>query len=228
MKRPVSVLINIWIGFVKGKFITAQDKNYQDQSKVISKFYYTINVIEDETKITMGISQEDDSVLGGYLRKNIDWGVVIIQEDEDSYWLYDYFELRKMRDYFFQATFDEGLYHIVPITTGALMRRPYKQKINLIKMDLEGPYKYSKLHPYIESTLSDIFRKTDLMWNSQLDAHELNAFGHIVNNKYLKSLIDQDFNKKNFDKASCTKKGLTEYGFKSVFMDKVRFPSNYD
>ena len=195
----------------------------KDQTKTLSKFYYTIKIKQNNTSITIGLHQEDNLTLGGHLRQNIDSGIVILQEDEDSYWIHDFFELRKERDYFFTSTFEKGTYHIIPITTGTLLRRPFQQKIKTVNVNLISPYKYSHLHPYVDSVLSDIFRKVDLMCNSLIDAQELNGFGNLIKNKHMQTIISQDFNKKNFNKASCTKKGLTEFGFKSIIMEQVIF-----
>lgn len=170
----------------------------------------------------MGIHQEDQDALGGYLRSNIDMGFAIIEEDDSYYWLYDYLEMRKERDIFFKASLNKGKYHIVPMTTGVFLRRPFHLDIQKVPLDPVHPYRYSELHPYLDSVLSDLFRKADLRGNSLLGASELNGFGEIIENKFLSSITESDFNKTNFDKASCTKKGITEFGFKSVIMKEVR------
>lgn len=198
-----------------------------EQNKVISKFYYTVDIKRDNTPITLGIHQEDDQALGGYLKENLDMGLVILEDDEQYFWVHDYLEFRRERDLFFQTTLDHGTYHIIPVTTGVFLRRPYKLKIQKVPINLISSYKYSKLHPYIDCVLTDLFRKADLRCNSLLEANELNSFGDIIRNKYLQGVIQPDFNKDNFDKSCCTKKGLTEYGFKTIMMQEVRNHLNF-
>lgn len=207
---------------MKGKFIKGKEIKFENQHRVLSQFYYTIKIEDDDTDVVLGLHQEDDKALGGHLSKNIDIGLIIIQEDEECYWTHDYFNLSKTRDYFCKTTLDEGTYHIIPLTTGALMQRPFNKPPESIEVeDLAYPYAYSKLHPYVDAVLSSIFRKVDLCMNSQIDAVELNGFGKIIDNEYMKTLLQKDFTKEKFSKACCTKKGLTEYGFKTLLVEQV-------
>ena len=146
---------------------------------------------------------------------------MIIEDDDEYYYVHDYFDLQTTRDYFFKTTFYQGKYHIIPISTGALLKRPYELETIVPNLDINESYQYSTLHPDIESVLGDIFRKIDIQCNSQLDAREINAFGKIVENDYFKSLLSSDFNKENFNRSCCTKKGLTEYGFKYLVLEQV-------
>jgi hypothetical protein len=176
-------------------------------------------VKKDNTDVVIGIHQEDDQVLGGHLRKNIDTGLIILEDDDEYYLIHDYFNLTKTRDYFCKTVLNKGTYHIIPITTGALLQRPFHNHPEPIEVKhIPHHYAYSTLHPYVESVIGDIFRKIDLCMNSQVDAKELNGLGRIIDNYFMKSLLQKDFTKEKFDRASCTKKGLTEFGFKTLLV----------
>lgn len=70
----------------------------------------------------------------------------------------------------------------------------------MIDLTISAPYEYSKLHPYLDATFSDIFRKMDLECNSQLDANELKVLGRIIDNKYFKQILQKDFTTEKFNK----------------------------
>jgi hypothetical protein len=109
---------------------------------------------------------------------------------------------------------DRGTYHIVPITTGTCFQRPLNDEMEVVNLDYSKAYEYHSIHPYLDATLSDIFSKIDLHSNMRLEASELNAFGRFINNEYFKSLLPTDFSSSKFDEMSCTKQGMTEFGFK--------------
>lgn len=92
---------------------------------------------------------------------------------------------------------------------------------------IEAPYQYSKLHPYLDAILTDIFKRIDVQCNSLLDAVEVNIFGKLIKNDYMKSILQKDFNSENFSKPAYTKKGLTEFGFKQLLIQQVMTPSNF-
>ena len=76
-------------------------------------------------------------------------------------------------------------------------------------------YQYGNLHPFFESTISDIFRKYDICWNDRLDAVELNSLGKVINNEFFKVVLRTDFSLTDFiPNESIDEKGMTEYGFK--------------
>lgn len=122
-------------------------------------------------------------MVGGHLRRILDSGFVVIGEGEDdSIWLYDHTEFVRERDNFVSLFFDKGRYSIVPLTTGWFLQRPFDLDFDPYEIDCKGEYEYSKIHPYLDSTLSDMFNKIDLSSNHQLEARELNRFGNIIQN----------------------------------------------
>ena len=62
------------------------------------------------------------------------------------------------------------------------MQRPFDLDFDPYEIDCKGEYEYSKINPYLDSTLSDMFNKIDLSSNHQLEARELNRFGNIIQN----------------------------------------------
>lgn len=103
---------------VKGKFMQAFDGYVEDQNNVVSLLYYILDIKEDNTEVIMGIHQDDDSAIGGHLKQILDTCLVVIAEDEEDIWLWEYSEFTKDRDLFFKTTLDAGTYSVVPITTG--------------------------------------------------------------------------------------------------------------
>ena len=197
------------------------DKKYKDQDSVISQFYYTFNIKKNDTEITFGIHQEDGSWIGAHLRDPLDVGIVILKDKKDDYSLHEYFTPSKDRDYFFKSKFRKGKYHLVPITSGVLMMRRPGIKMKIVSTNIQQPYEFSRLSPYLDSTLSDIFRKIDLFSNQGLEAEEINRFGVLIKNEYFKSILQKDLNQDNFDEMNCTQAGITEYGFKKVMIKQV-------
>lgn len=85
---------------VKGKFQQAFDDAVSDQNSVISKFYYTLNIQKDDTEVILGIQQEDDSAIGWHLRQLLDASIVVLAEDTEDIWLWDFSEFNRDRDTF--------------------------------------------------------------------------------------------------------------------------------
>jgi calpain-15 len=206
---------------LRGKFIKVQQKDDLDIDYVLSKFYYTFDVDEDETEIIIGIHQEDKRSLGSHLRSYLDTKYIVLkrnEDDEDELEYYAHCEPSRDRENFKRIEFEAGSYVVVPFTSGALLQKlrtkeeskKEKKKINLL-MDAAEKLLESQL--YYFSTILDVFRKIDLTANGILSAKELNQFGHIVDSKKLKNLKQSDFKSSDFEKISCTKEGLTRYGF---------------
>jgi len=93
--------------------------------------------------------------------------------------------------------------------------------MKIVSTNIQQPYEFSRLSPYLDSTLSDIFRKIDLFSNQGLEAEEINRFGVLIKNEYFKSILQKDLNQDNFDEMSCTQAGITEYGFKKAMIKQV-------
>ena len=130
-------------------------------------------------------------------------------------------QFKENRDKFFKTTLSKGKYIVVPITTGALMKRPYNQEPKLY-LDLPKEYRYGELHPFFDSVIGDIFRKFDICWNNRLDATEISSFGKIIKNEYFITRMNIDF-QENISEPNewIDIKGMTEYGFKKEFVNQV-------
>lgn len=178
---------------LKGKFTKGYDFKFPKQNTVLSQFYYEVKIPKKATTITIGLHQEDDTCVGGHLRKNIDIGLVILEEDEKNYYLIEDYDLEIKRDRFFDITLKKGKYIIMPISTGCLIATPFLTGVESISLRLKEAYGYGKLHPYLDSTLHDIFRKVDLQCNYQLDADEIKEFGKIIDNEFMKKVLQHDF-----------------------------------
>lgn len=206
---------------LRGKFIKVTDKGDATQDHVISKFYYTFDIEEDDTNVVIGIHQEDKRNLGSHLRPYLDTSFIVLKrnEDDDTLDFYMYADFSRDRELFKKITFEEGSYVLVPFTSGTLLQRFEKQKDEeeskkTDQLDL-GKMASSTLEQkeYFASTMNDIFRKIDLTANGILSAKELNQFGRIVDNKKFQDIKQSDFTSEKFKGLSCTKEGLTRYGF---------------
>lgn len=191
---------------------------------MISKFYYTFEVEDDEVEVVIGIHQEDKRVLGANLRGYLDTNIVILKRDEDDpdeLEYYDCSDFQKDREQFKSFRFDAGSYVVVPITSGALLQKIETSKVK--KGVTEVDYKNLQIKDIVENsvqirqyycnTIYDVFRKIDLAINGILSAKELNQFGRIVGDNKLRSIRQSDFKSEKFKDMSCTAEGLTKFGF---------------
>ena len=200
---------------VRGKFIKVLDKHDLSQDRVISKFYYSFDIDEDDTNVVIGIHQEDKRSLGAHLRGYLDVCYIILKRNDDDksqLEYYDHADFSKDREFFKSVCFEEGSYVIVPFTSGALLQRLHPggdKKFNLKKATSE----IIGAKEYFHSTIDDVFRKIDLTANGILSAKELNQFGNIVNSDEFKNIKQKDFKSSKFENISCTKDGFTKYGF---------------
>jgi hypothetical protein len=214
---------------LKGKFLRCKAKEGK-QEYVTSKFYYTFEV-EEEMDVTIGIHQDDERIVGGHLRQNMDVGFVLLRlegdDDEVESEFHDYGEFTRERELFKTMSLEEGKYAVVPLTSGAIMQKTLKAKTQKI------PPKFSFEdtvwpHPYFSSTINDIFRKLDLAVNGQLSADELNQFGKIIGEPLFMDITESDFSKDMFRNISCDKFGVSLLGFKQLFFRSFTNPEISD
>lgn len=207
---------------MRGKFLKVKSKEDQSQDYVLSKFYYTFEIEEDDSSVIIGVHQEDKRNLGSHLRPYLDASFIILkrdEEDEDILEYYSHTGLRKDREFFETLEFEQGSYVLVPFTSGTLLQKIESEeqkkeeakggKISLKKMHSSQ----SEVMEYYASTVNDIFRKIDLTANGVLSAKELNQFGVIINNEKFKKIKQSDFKSASFKNISCTSEGLTRHGF---------------
>ena len=211
---------------LRGKFLKVQQKDNPDLDYVLSKFYYTFDVEEDETEITIGIHQEDKRSLGSHLRPYLDASFIVLkrdEEDEDQLEYFSHAEFSRDREMFQKLEFDEGSYVVVPYTSGALLQKLKTKEEKKLSGNIFQ--KATKMHvetqQYCQSTIIDIFRKIDLTANGILSAKELNQFGNIVSSKKFKDIKQKDFKSSKFKNISCTSEGLTRFGFMQFIMQNL-------
>lgn len=154
-------------------------------------------------------------MLGADRRRFMDTSLILlrIDEDTDEMEVVDTAEFVHERELQFKTELDAGKYILVPLTTGALLQRPFKAKDDKIQHKVE----YQNItmpHPYFLTTLNDIFRKIDLALNGLLSAEELNQFGKIANMKKFTEITSKSFTSPEFANISCNEHGLTNLGFK--------------
>jgi calpain-15 len=217
---------------LRGKFIKVSNKDSLDQDYVISKFFYSFDIEEDETEVIIGIHQEDKRSYGSHLRPYLDASFILLkrsedEDDEEELVYYDHAEFSRDRELFKKIIFEEGSYVVVPFTSGALLQKlnekPDKEKggksldlkTTLLK---EATTQILAIKQYYQSTGLDVFRKIDLTANGILSAKELNQFGNIIGNKKFQNVKQSDFTSKKYEKVSCTKEGITRYGFLQFMM----------
>lgn len=199
----------------KGKFIKATLKD-TDEVTVISKFFYTFNVAE-ENEVTIGLHQEDERIQGAHLRRNMDVGFVILSIDNknNTTKLYDYCSFSREREVFKTVTLKRGSYAVVPLTSGALMQKT----LNSPSAPIEPSFTFEDAqwpHPYYSSVINDIFRKLDLAANGVLSAGELNQFGKILGDKFFLNIKQSDFSTDAYREINSCKEGITVVGFKQL------------
>ena len=86
---------------LKGKFIKVVSKEDENQDQLISKFYYTFDIQDEETEDVIGIHQEDKSNLGSNFKKYLDAGFIVLErddEDEDVLGYYDHVDFERDRE----------------------------------------------------------------------------------------------------------------------------------
>lgn len=203
---------------LKGIYLRVIETDDVDEDWVLSKFYYSFR-LEEKAEIMISLHQEDDRVLGSELRRYVDQQVLILQRhtngtltlahDSGSF---------DCRDNETTVTLGPGHYVVVPRTSGATLSKP---NINANEpFDLKSEFKgKTTLHPFLKSTLDDIFRRIDLQLNGQLSAEELNNFGAIIDSDRFKSITPETLASEEYKNYSCNENGLTLFGFQQLVRD---------
>ena len=213
---------------LRGKFLKVQEKDNPEADYVLSKFFYTFDVEEDETEIIIGIHQEDKRNLGSSLRPYLDATFIVLKRNEDDDDQLEYFGYGKFsrdREMFAKLEFDAGSYVVVPFTSGALLQKMSTKEDGKSKTKnllQKATSSILETQQYCLSTMIDIFRKIDLTANGILSSKELNQFGHIVENQKFKDIKQSDFESPEFENISCTNEGLTRYGFMQYMMQNFQ------
>lgn len=108
---------------------------------------------------------------------------------------------------------EPGSYIFLPRTTGCTLRRPPDARSENIKM-LE---KNGGLTELVESTITDIFRKFDMLLNRELSYIEFKGFYECLG----KSISEKEFKSQILEKYTSSSRGLTLRGFINYFRDII-------
>ena len=187
---------------LKGKFIRAKEKREDGDDWVISKFYYTFTIDDDDTEVHIGIHQEDSRVLGADRRSYLDISFVLFKLDPENklevFKVSDFAVEREVQE---SLLLNEGKYILCPVTSGALLQKPHSAKNEKIEYRIKQD-NITMPHPFYLSTLNDIYRKIDLSLNEILSADELNQFGRIIKEKKFTDIKQNDFTTDKFKSIS--------------------------
>eukprot|EP00357_Protocruzia_adherens_P011223 CAMPEP_0115030694 /NCGR_PEP_ID=MMETSP0216-20121206/37993_1 /TAXON_ID=223996 /ORGANISM="Protocruzia adherens, Strain Boccale" /LENGTH=823 /DNA_ID=CAMNT_0002408007 /DNA_START=44 /DNA_END=2515 /DNA_ORIENTATION=+ len=199
---------------IKGKFIRVQDLEDPNIEVVMSKWYYSLDVQERST-LVIGVHQEDERINGVLSRRPyLDIGCAILKRNsEGSITLVAYKDLICDRQAELEVTLDPGSYIILPRTTGCTLRRMPDAPSESIKMITDK----GELHELIESTISDIFRKFDMLLNRELSYTEFKGFCECIN----KHITEHDFRTTILEKYCSSNKGLSYRGFLDFWQDSI-------
>ena len=211
---------------LKGIFLRVFEEEDEDEDFVLSKFYYTFH-LEEETEIMIGMHQEDDRILGADLRRYVDMQVVILKRCTNGSLKCAYVsDSKSARDLDMTVTLGSGHYIVIPRTCGATLSRPNVDPKDAFDLQVESDGDM-KLHPYVKSTVDDVFRKIDLQANRQLSPEELQAFGTIIENETIQAIDADTLASEDFQNISCDENGITRFGMiqmltKTVDIDGLR------
>lgn len=109
---------------IKGKFIRVQDIDDPNIEVVMSKWYYSID-LHEQTKIFIGLHQEDERIKGTLLRRPyMDISLAILKRTSEGVELVDLKDFILDRQCELEVCLDPGSYIILPRSTGCLLKRP--------------------------------------------------------------------------------------------------------
>lgn len=70
---------------LKGKFLRLQDLDFPSIESVQSKWYYSMDIADEETRIVVTVHQEDERIRSvGLRRHNIDVGIAVLRRLDDG------------------------------------------------------------------------------------------------------------------------------------------------
>lgn len=197
---------------LKGIFLRAYEEEDEDEDFVLTKFHYTFH-LEEEAEIHIGLHQEDERILGAELRRYVDLQVIILKRNKNGTLTVAHVSDNTTdRDLDFTVTLKPGHYIAVPRTCGATLSRPNvnpQPEFNLTYISSSGK---EKIHPFVQSTMDDIFRRIDLQSNGQLSIEELHQFGELTDNDQFRNIDTDTLTSEEFKNISCNEDGITRFG----------------
>lgn len=194
---------------IKGIF---ERKLVGEQEWVSSKSYFIVTSKKD-TKITIGLHQEDARNYGvDERRPYIDLGLAVLDVTGGGFKLYKAKEAVSERQVELDIDIEANKpYLIWPRTSGCSLSRPTDAKPAPIVL-----YENNELHPLFESTIKDIFRKANKMLGEDLSYTEFTALMRKVDLHY----TEEEF-KDIVDRLPSHEEGLTSDGLVEFMREKA-------
>lgn len=199
---------------IRGRFIRYNDVTDPDNEVVVSKWFYALEV-PAKTHLIIGLHQEDERIDGTLPRRSyLDFGLAILKRDQEGTKLVHYKDYVMARDCEIECVLEPGSYIVVPRTTGCAIRRPVDAEPEMVR--LIGPN--GEPTELFDSTLSDIFRKFDLVISNTIDFKEFKGLYDIIGKK----ITEIEFKHLILPNYCSSEGGFTLKGFKQWFIDQVK------
>ena len=200
---------------IKGKFIRVQDVEDPSLEVVVSKWFYSIDLPE-RVRLFIGVHQEDERQVGvATKRQYLDIGIVVLKRLNDGTITVigkQDFEISRQAE--LEIVLEPGSYIVLPKTSGCLLKRPHDAPMERVKLLTPK----GELTDLADSTLSDIFRKFDMLLNRELSYTEFKGFYECIN----RSLTEVEFKQKVLKRYCSNESGLSLKGFKDFFIDNIK------
>lgn len=200
---------------IKGKFIKIQEIDDPDIEVTLSKWYYSIEIVE-KTKIVISVHQEDERIAGvSQLRPYLDIGIAVMKrENNSSVSLVGYADFKFERQSQLELDLDSGSYIILPRTTGCALKKPETGITSTAQLiDRLGVMTDS-----YKSVITDVFRKFDMLLNRELSYNEFKGFYDCLN----KSITEEEFKRDVLKVYASSSKGISLIGFIQFWHDKTK------
>ena len=176
----------------------------------IAKEYYSVSVAQ-RCQVVVGLHQEDERSVGvEEYRRYLDLGIVVLKNQYGSYCFYSASPNNITdRDSQLEVNLEPGEYIIVPISSGCSLQVPQNARPPHFNFVTEE----GVLHPTIQSTVRDVFRRFDMDMNQVLGPQEFISFAHRLG----QSISEADFWRVICNKYTSTEQGITLQGLYELF-----------
>lgn len=179
----------------------------EDNEWVSSKHYYVIQS-KSNCNIIIGLHQEDARNYGvDERRPYLDLGIVVLDVNEGAFKLYKAKECVSERQVELEIQIEANKPYLVwPRTTGCSLSRPKDAKPSTIKW-----YDNGELDPLFESSIQDVFRKSNKVLGEELSYIEFSYLMEKVNVRYSEEEFQELLARMPSFNNGFTSEGLIEY-----------------
>jgi calpain-15 len=150
---------------IKGKFIKIQEIDDADIEITLSKWYYSLEIVE-KTKLIITLHQEDERISGvaGH-RPYLDISIAVLRrQSNNGVELVDFSEFKFDRQIELEIELEPGSYIVLPRTTGCSLKKASDMgQTAAVLVDRTGALSES-----FRSVIIDVFRKFDMLLNREL------------------------------------------------------------